>query len=67
CECCSFCTYALCKELEGVRILLMLRRGQRKEAGERLNHNLKIQPQDEYMLAIRHIRFGEEEEKGNFV
>lgn len=67
CECCSFCTYALCKELEGVRILLMLRRGQRKEAGERLSHNLKIQPQDEYMLAIKHIRFGEEEEKGNFV
>lgn len=57
CECCNFCTYALCKELEGVRILLMLRMGRRKEARERLDHNLKIQPQDEFMLAIRHIRF----------
>ncbi|MCM1118230.1 MAG: tetratricopeptide repeat protein [bacterium] len=58
CECCSFCSYAVCKELEGVRILLMLRAGQTKEARERLEHNLNIQPQDEYMLAIRHIRFG---------
>lgn len=57
CECCNFCTYALCKELEGVRILLMLRMGRREEARERLDRNLKIQPQDEFMLAIRHIRF----------
>lgn len=61
CECCNFCTYAICKELEGVRLLLMLRMGRRKEARERLNHNLKIQPQDEYMLAIKHTCFGEEE------
>ncbi len=67
CECCNFCTYAICKELEGVRILLMLRMGRREEALERLNRNLKIQPQDEYMLAIRHTRFGEEERKGSFV
>ena len=59
CECCNFCTYAICKEMEGVRILLMLRRGQRQEARERLDHNLEIQPQDEYMLAIRHICFKE--------
>lgn len=59
CECCNFCTYAICKEMEGVRILLMLRRGQTDEARERLFHNLKIQPQDEYMLAIRHMRFEE--------
>lgn len=58
CECCSFCSYAICKELEGMRILLLLRAGQTKEARERLEHNLSIQPQDEYMLAIRHIRFG---------
>lgn len=57
CECCNFCTYAICKELEGVRILLMLRRGQIDEARERLFHNLEIQPQDEYMLAIKHMRF----------
>ena len=59
CECCHFCTYAVCKEMEGVRILFMLRRGQREEARERLSHNLEIQPQDEYMLAIKHICFGE--------
>ncbi len=57
CECCNFCTYAICKELEGVRILLMLRMGQIDEARERLFHNLEIQPQDEYMLAIKHMRF----------
>lgn len=57
CECCNFCTYAVCKELEGVRILLMLRMGRQEEARERLGRNLKIQPQDEYMLAIRHICF----------
>lgn len=39
--------------------MLMLRRGQREEARERLLHNLEIQPQDEYMLAIKHIQFGE--------
>lgn len=59
CECCSFCTYAICKELEGVRILLMLRRGQQGEARERLLRNLELQPQDEFMLAIRHMRFEE--------
>lgn len=59
CECCNFCTYAICKEMEGVRILLMLRREQTDEARERLLHNLKIQPQDEFMLAIRHMRFEE--------
>lgn len=57
CECCNFCTYAVCKELEGVRILLMLRRGEAEEARERLFGNLEVQPQDEYMLAIKHMRF----------
>jgi len=59
CECCNFCTYAICKEMEAVRILLMLRGGQRAEARERLERNLKLQPQDEYMLAIKHTRFEE--------
>lgn len=57
CECCYFCAYAVCKELEGVRILLMLRQGQTEEARERLERNLEIQPQDEYMLAIKHTVF----------
>lgn len=55
CEICHFCTYCICKELEGVRILLMLRMGRTKEAMERLNKNLEKQPLDEYMLAIRHM------------
>ncbi len=59
CECCNFCTYAICKEMEGVRLLMMLRRGQTKEARERLSRNLEIQPQDEYMLAIKHMCFEE--------
>ena len=45
--------------MEGVRLLMMLRRGQTKEARERLSRNLEIQPQDEYMLAIKHMCFEE--------
>ena len=55
CEICHFCTYGICKELEGVRILLMLRMGRTEEAMERLKENLKKQPLDEYMMAIRHM------------
>lgn len=55
CEICHFCTYCICKELEGVRILLMLRMGRIEEAIERLSRNLEKQPLDEYMLAIRHM------------
>lgn len=53
-EICHFCTYAVCKELEAVRIAWLLRIGRREEAMERLENTLKIQPQDEYMMAIRH-------------
>lgn len=53
-ETCHICTYCICKELEGTRILIMLRAGKEKEALARLNANLERQP-DEYMLAIRHI------------
>jgi len=59
CETCHFCTHILCKELEGVRILFMLRMGQTEEAKERLRRNLEQQPWDEYMLAIRHTAFGD--------
>lgn len=55
CQICHFCTYCICKELEGVRILYMLRKGERDAAFARLEKNLKIQPLDEYMLAIRHM------------
>ena len=53
-EICYFCDYAVCKELEGVRILFLLKQGKNEEARERLRRNLQKQPHDEYMLAIRH-------------
>lgn len=59
CEICHTCTNPLCKEMEGVRILHLLRTGQRREARERLVRNLEIQPWDEYLLAIRHTAFPE--------
>ena len=59
CQICSFCTSPLCKELEGVRVMFLLRNGREQEARERLQRNLEIQPADEYMLAIRHMVFAE--------
>lgn len=55
CAICGFCLMPLCQELEGMRILLLLRQGKREEAGERLLRNLEVQPFDEYMLAIKAI------------
>lgn len=63
CEICHFCSYTLCKELEAVRILLLVRMGKREEALARLERNLKIQPLDEYMIAIRN-RIGQMEQSG---
>ena len=59
CEICHFCTSPLCRELEGARVLLMLRMGHRQEALERLRRNLEVQPWDEYMLSIQHVVFGD--------
>ncbi len=53
CALCSFCLMPLCQELEGVRILLLLRQGRLEEAKKRVAHNLEIQPFDEYMTAIQ--------------
>lgn len=53
-ETCHHCTYCICKELEAVRILVMLRCGREKEAFARLDANLEKQ-KDNFMLAIRHI------------
>lgn len=55
-EKCRFCTYHICKEMEAVRILYLLRIGKKEEAMERLRRNLEKQPQDEYMIAIRHMK-----------
>ncbi len=57
CEICHFCNCPRCKEMEGARILFMLRTGKREEAKERLCRNLKVQPWDEYMMAIKHVVF----------
>lgn len=57
CRICWFCTSPVCREVEGVRILFLIRTGRRNEAEERIRKNLEIQPADEYMLAIRHIIF----------
>lgn len=55
CQICHFCTYSVCKEMEAVRILHMMSKGEQDAAMERLAKNLELQPQDEYMIAIRHI------------
>ncbi len=57
CEICHFCSSPRCREMEGVRILFLLRTGKREEAWERLCRNLEVQPWDVYMLAIRHVAF----------
>lgn len=55
CAVCGFCLMPLCQELEGMRILLLLRQGKKEEAKERLARNLEVQPFDEYMQAIEAI------------
>ncbi|MCM1091890.1 MAG: hypothetical protein NC092_06365 [Butyrivibrio sp.] len=53
CALCSFCQMPLCQELEGVRILLLIRQGKLDEAKERAARNLEIHPDDQYMRAIQ--------------
>jgi hypothetical protein len=43
----------LCQELEGMRVLLLLRQGRIDEAKEKVSRNLEVQPYDEYMMAFR--------------
>lgn len=54
-EICHFCTYHLCKELEGVRVMHLFHTGRVEEAIARLERNLKLQPYDEYMLGAKHM------------
>ncbi|MCQ2539544.1 MAG: hypothetical protein MJ114_03760 [Acetatifactor sp.] len=56
-EICHFCTSCVCREMEGLRIAYLLRIGKREEAKARLENNLRRQPSDEFMLAIKHIVF----------
>lgn len=58
-ERCQYCTRPFCTELEGIRIMLLCRQGKQNEARERLKRNLEVFPQDDYMLAIRHVVFGD--------
>lgn len=57
CRICWHCTSPICRKIEGVRILFLIRTGHSQEAKERLKKNMAIQPADEYMLAIRHVIF----------
>ena len=61
-EICHFCTFHLCKELEGLRVMHLLYTGRVEEARARVEHNLKVQPYDEYMLGAKHMGFEYEED-----
>lgn len=52
CARCPFCLMTLCQEVEGMRMLLLLKQGREAEARERLARNLEVQPFDEYMKAL---------------
>lgn len=52
---CYFCTHCFCKEMEGMRILYLLRTGREKEALERARDILEKQPLDEWMRAVLNI------------
>lgn len=54
---CHFCNDAVCREMEAMHILFLVRRGKREQAEERLARSLELQPSDEFMLAIRHNVF----------
>jgi len=54
CELCHHCMFTICKELEGIRILFMIRQGKREEARLRATRNLERQ-KDEFMYAILHV------------
>jgi len=53
CECCDFCLMPRCKELESLRILLLVRMGKIPEAKKLLRDVLDAQPYDEYLHAIK--------------
>lgn len=53
CEICHHCTFAVCREMETVQILYLLRIGKKEEAMDRLRRDLEKQPMDEYLIAIR--------------
>lgn len=54
-EICHECTYPVCKEMESVRILFLIRMGRLDEARKRLQRNLEVQPWDMHMRAIQRM------------
>ena len=51
---CVYCTHCICKEMEAVRVLYLLRTGKEKEASECLRVWQEKMPFDEYLRAILH-------------
>ncbi len=56
-EICHECINSLCKEMESVKLLFLLRMGKKDEAKERLHRNLESQPWDKHLRAIKHVAF----------
>ena len=56
-EICHECINSLCKEMESVKLLFLLRMGKKDEAKERLHRNLELQPWDKHLRAIKHVAF----------
>jgi len=54
-EICHFCTHCICKELEGLEVLYLLKKGRTGEAIAKMEENLSIFPFDEYMLSIKRV------------
>lgn len=53
-EICHFCDCAVCKEMESVHVLYLMKIGKKEEAIQRMKRDLERFPQDEYMIAIEH-------------
>lgn len=54
-EICHFCTHCICKELEGLEALFLLKKGRMDEAKAKVEGNLSILPFDEYMMSIKRV------------
>lgn len=54
-EICHFCTHCICKELEGLEALFLIKRGRTDEARAKVEENLSVFPFDEYMMSVRRV------------
>ena len=63
---CDFCLLPRGKELEAMRILLLMKQRETERARERVLDNLAVQPYDEYMQALYGVLFrAEASREGN--